>query len=253
MKDQDLTEWNKWLLEVQDLETFRIGRCLKPAGFSYVEKCEIHHFVDASELGYGVTSYLRILNGCGEIHCVLLTSKARVVPLKKITIPRLELTAATLAVKQQVVLSGQLQYVVHDVFYWTDSMAVLRYIWNTSTLFHTYVANRLAVIHEGSDTSQWRYVPSEVNVADDVSRGLQVDQLVMSKRWINGPEFLWSDTQVWPEQPTRSNVPDKDLEVKTTNVADVSEVDVNRAREIEQESNILSDVISRCSSPVGSS
>ena len=83
-----------------------------------------------------------------------------------------------------------------------DSTSVLKYIRNTETRFRTYVANRLATIHSGSSASQWNYVPTEQNPADDVSRGLSGPAILESKCWLSGPEFLWHNDESWPEQPT---------------------------------------------------
>ena len=51
-------------------------------------------------------------------------------------------------------------------------------------------------IQSKSDPSQWRHVPGELNVADDLSRGISVKEL--SGRWSNGPEFLRQPEEQWP-------------------------------------------------------
>ena len=93
-------------------------------------------------------------------------------------------------------------------------MAVLRYIWNESTRFHTFVANRLALIREGSNVSDWMFVGTKDNPADDVSRGLNVDSLLESHRWIQGPQFLWNSQEHWPVQPMSQSLPVDDPEVR---------------------------------------
>lgn len=72
---------------------------------------ELHHFSDASTYGYGQCSYLRLCNEDGNVHCVLVMGKSRVSPLKVITIPRLELTAAVISVEASNVLKRELDYV----------------------------------------------------------------------------------------------------------------------------------------------
>ena len=72
-----------------------IARRLKPENFGNVVSCTLHHFSDACESGYGQSSYTRLLNQGGQVHCTLLIGKARVAPLKFVSIPRLELTAST--------------------------------------------------------------------------------------------------------------------------------------------------------------
>ena len=59
----------------------------------------------------------------------------------------------------------------HSMF-WTDSTAVLKYIKNENKDFQVFVANRLAVIHDGTQQTQWSYIESSSNPGDDTSRGL---------------------------------------------------------------------------------
>ena len=51
---------------------------------------ELHQFSDASFTGYGQSSYLRLVDEQGQVHCSLLLGKARVTPLRQVSIPRLE-------------------------------------------------------------------------------------------------------------------------------------------------------------------
>ena len=53
---------------------------------------------------------------------------SRVIPLKYISIPRLELVASTLSVKISVMLRKEHQFPDLKEIYWTDSKAVLGYI-----------------------------------------------------------------------------------------------------------------------------
>ena len=90
-------KWEAWLRELPKLEQFQIPRCFKPQEFSDVKRCELHHFSDASNQGYGAVSYLRQINAGGKVHCSLIMAKSRLAPLKAMTIPRMELSAAVLA------------------------------------------------------------------------------------------------------------------------------------------------------------
>ena len=64
------------------------------------------------------------------------------------------------------------------------------------------MSNRLTVIHEHSEPNQWRYVNSEINPADDASRGLTVDTMIQNSRWLSGPEFLTKEEHLWPRDPS---------------------------------------------------
>lgn len=143
--------------ELNQLSGFQVARCIKPENFDPVETAELHYFCDASESRYGTVSYLSFTNHQGKIHISLIFGKTRVSPLKHITIPRLELTAAILAVKVDRMLRKELHLPLTDLTFWTDSTSVLKYIHNQTKRFHTFVSNRVAVIHDLSHTSQWRY------------------------------------------------------------------------------------------------
>ena len=72
--------------------------------------------------------------------------KCRVTPLKYISIPRLELVAATLSVKISVMLRKELQFSDLEDMYLTDSEAVLGFITNQSKRFKIFVANTVEMI-----------------------------------------------------------------------------------------------------------
>ena len=197
----EAVRWNKWLKGLLELTELTIDRCLSPPGFGDVMRTELHHFCDASEKGYGAVSYLRQVNEYGRVHCSFLMGKSRVAPLKTITVPRLELSAATISVRLNATLQKELDIAVDETVYWTDSTTVLRYVNNDKARYHTFVANRLAVIKDGSAAAQWRYVASESNPADDASRGLDAGTLCRRSRWLRGPDFLWKKESEWPEMP----------------------------------------------------
>lgn len=190
--------WTRWLADLEKLSSFSVERCIKPKDFGELSFAQIHHFSDASKDGFGVASYIRIKNDQNRIHVSFLLGKARVTPLKSITIPRLELTAAVLATRVDQMLKSELQLQLSPSVFWTDSTSVLKYIRNEDKRFHTFVANRISTIREITEVSQWRYVNTKENPADLASRGLKVDGLLHGGKWIEGPKFLLKNEQDWP-------------------------------------------------------
>ena len=85
-----------------------------------------------------------------------MLGKSRVVPKDAQSIPRLELTAATVATKFGYLLYKELQINEVEEFYWTDSQVVLSYLNNERKRFHTFVANRVKMICDHTDVEQWR-------------------------------------------------------------------------------------------------
>ncbi|XP_063749569.1 uncharacterized protein LOC134870954 [Eleginops maclovinus] len=140
--------------------------------------------------------------------------KARVAPLKSPTIPRMELTAATVAIKMDKLLKKELELELHDSIFWTDSTAVLKYLNSESTRFKTFVANRISAILEHSQTSQWRYVNTTLNPADHVSRGQTVEAFLKCESWLSGPNFLLCSQDQWPKNLDPGMLDVNDPEVK---------------------------------------
>ena len=210
----NLKEWESWRDDLTKLEQIEVKRCYTETGTGSAVMNQLHHFSDASEVGYGAVTYLRSVNKNGDVSCSFVLAKSRLTPLKRVTIPRLELAAATVAVKLDSMLVRELDMKLGESVFWTDSTAVLRYIRNESRRYHTYVGNRIAVIHDGSSPTQWRYVDTSSNAADDASRGLSADSLIDSDRWLHGPEFLRKEEHDWPKSVFIEDLSEDDVEVK---------------------------------------
>ena len=222
--EEVLRRWQSWLEMLPKLEEILVDRCLKPPNFGEITSCELHTFSDASLKGYGAVTYSRLTNQQGDVHCCFLMGKSRLAPLKATTIPRLELSAAVTATRLDKMMNNELDIKVNESVFWTDSTCVLKYIANESTRFQTFVANRIAKIQDATETSQWRYVNTSFNPADDASRGLTADELLGTYRWLNGPEFLWKSREYWPSQDqlqAEISKSDPELKKKATTLATI--------------------------------
>ena len=217
--ESDERRWETWLKDLPKLEQFAIPRCLKPPKFAIIQRRELHHFSDASTQGYGAVTYLRQIDVNGQIHCSLLMAKSRLAPLKTMTIPRMELSAAVLATRLDRMMLQELTVNIASSTFWTDSTCVLRYIENKDKRFQTFVANRISSILDQSTPQQWRYVDTTLNPADEASRGMTVDALLTSVRWTQGPPFLLQPEDEWPQRPSEmGEIPSDDPEVKRNEV-----------------------------------
>ena len=202
--DDTRARWEKWRAELLQLQRISIPRCYKPVGFGRVEREELHHFSDASVKGYGQCSYLRLIDERQRVHCSFVMGKSRVAPLKPVTIPRLELTAAVCSVRIREQLRQELKYHVDQEYLWTDSKLVLGYISNESRRFHVFVANRVQDIQDSTSVDQWNNIESKQNPADKASRGMKALELLDS-RWITGPAFPWENENQWPNSDQENN------------------------------------------------
>ena len=81
---------------------------------------------------------------------------------------------------------------------WSDSMNVLWWIRGRSRSFKPFVANRVGEIQTATDPKRWRYVPTNKNPADLLTRGLELSELIDNEKWWNGLDFLGQEESEWP-------------------------------------------------------
>ena len=92
-------------------------RYFKPRDFGSIKEVELHIFSDGSRVGYSAVAYLRLVDQDDTIHCCFVLGKARVAPIREITIPRLELSAAVISVKLNKIIQEELDIELNSVTY----------------------------------------------------------------------------------------------------------------------------------------
>ncbi|CAH8464754.1 unnamed protein product [Schistosoma turkestanicum] len=222
--DQPLNEpyvskWLDWLSFMRQLGHVTVTRGIKNRIDEAEAKVELHLFSDASEIGYGAVAYARVSYAKVQPYCVLLYSKSRVAPIKPVTIPRLEMAAAVLSVRLSEVIRKSLPNFFCGVSFHTDSMIVLYYIKNAEKRYTSYIANRLAVVHQYTSIEQWSYVSSSLNPADWTSRGIQ--RMNDLETWFKCPTLLYNDssTTTYCPEPTMDQVEFRKAKVNLSSTA----------------------------------
>ncbi|XP_073835839.1 uncharacterized protein [Musca autumnalis] len=152
--------WNNFVRNSKDIEHLKVPRWI-----NFTPSCsvEIHGFCDASESAYGAALYIRIENPDLSTATFLLTAKTRVAPIKKLSIPRLELCGAVLLSKLAASLMKNIQISNYSTQFWTDSTIVLAWLKKPACHWSTFVGNRIAEISENVGQEGWRHVDSESN------------------------------------------------------------------------------------------
>ena len=181
-----LKVWRQWTGSLPRLEDIKIPHCYRNPDISNSCTVQLHVFTDASEYAYSAAAYLRLSDDhCDQAHCSLVFGKCRNAPLKRPTIPHLELMASVMAVRIGNTIRAVLD-VPFDVIFWTDSLTVLQYIKNRTRRFHRFVATRLEEIHEHTAPNQWNHVPGVLNPADNGSHGLPIQAFQPRCHWWSG-------------------------------------------------------------------
>src|SRR5437016_4797062 len=172
------------------IKAVRIPRNM--TGDRKMEFPELHLFTDASKDAYAAVVYLRNGNSVQ-----LVQAKSRVAPMKKATIPRLELLGCAIGARLLANVKKAFGYEEVPVYCWTDSSTALAWI-RRNDEWGTFVGNRVKEICRLTPVESWNHVPGIKNPADLPSRGCTPKELLES-RWWEGPEWLKGSRNDWPK------------------------------------------------------
>lgn len=201
---EDLEEkWREFWSDIIYLENFTIDRWLKTGE---KPKIQIHGFSDSGEPGLGAVIYVRVEHPNGKVTCNLITSKSRVTPLKTMTMPRLELSAAELLSRLVKEVKESMEWPDADYVLWVDSSAVFFWIRKVPREMKTFVANRVSSIQSNTDINCWRHINGKENPADLLTRGISAQELVDNKLWLHGPEWLLLSEEQWPKSKVMKEI-----------------------------------------------
>lgn len=211
--------WTAFRQQLQELPHVAIPRWL---GISNSRQgVQIHGFSDASNVAMAAVVYVRVTKEDGTVFVRLISSKTRVAPLKRLTIPRLELTAAMLLTRLITHVKNALEIQEAPLFLWTDSLVTLSWISTHPSRWKDFVRNRVISIQETAPNAMWCYVPGKQNPADCASRGMSVQQLINHNLWWKGPSWLSEPTTSWPTAKQKQSS-DAELEERPGQVFSVA-------------------------------
>ncbi|XP_037101510.1 uncharacterized protein LOC119118826 [Syngnathus acus] len=204
-----LGKWLSWVQEIPTLQQLKLSRPYSPASGNTVNAARhIHIFCDASERAYGSVAYMQITDDRQQVFVSFVFARSRVAPRKQLSIPRLELSAALTGAQLAKVIETELTVTPEHITLWSDSTTVLYWIKSESCRYKVFVGTRVAEIQNLTSPSQWRYVGSLHNPADDITRGLTLKEMVQDHRWNKGPHFLLLPEREWPIMPSSEAEPD---------------------------------------------
>ncbi|GFV66022.1 integrase catalytic domain-containing protein [Trichonephila clavipes] len=213
LSPNDVNVFLKWFRDLYVLKDVTLSRCMIINSTS-----ELHVFVDASKEAYAACVFVRSMFK-SDVKVTLVRAKARVAPLKPLSIPRLELMACCIGSRLANSIVNALNLPNLRITFWSDSTTALWWIKEKGS-WSVFVENRVKEIRQLIRGHLWKHVPGNLNIADLLSRGCSPRQMPIS-RWWEGPLWLRESPEYWPLGETPGDPEEVELERKKLKVVNI--------------------------------
>ena len=210
-----LERWQLWLTELSNVTEVTIPRCIAETPIKDAKEVELHVFVDASDRAFSAVAYVRIIDNNHNISVTFLAARAKVGPIKQISVNRMELQAAVLGCRLANQIKSEMALQFTRRYFWYDSMTVGAWINSKNRTYKTFVALRVTELLESTTRNEWRYVRSHQNPADLATKRSGPTEFFPNSLWYCGPEFLKNAAEDWPNEAPPHLQNESNLEVKS--------------------------------------
>ena len=148
-------EWVRILQRVILAAKVTFKRCVKPQ--NAIGDPDLIVCSDGSELAMCATAHVRWNCDDDNVSCALWTAKSRVTPLRRQTIPRIEMQSAVLGVRLAESVKKYSKWSFGEIYHVVDSECTL------ATIKKEFLGNRVAEIVDTTTADHWYHVRSKNN------------------------------------------------------------------------------------------
>jgi hypothetical protein len=205
---------------LRELKKISFPRSIQPQGIP-AEPPMLLVFGDGSREAYATLAYIRWVQTNGTVVCKLLAGKTRVATKQKISIPRMELMGALLAVRLARKIRDSFTFRFKATRYFTDSSAILGMLKCDSVSFLEFVGTRVSEIKSlSSPEEEWFWVPTDCNLADLGTRpNVEPGDLAEDSYYQNGQPWMRKPEGEWPTKKQFSAPPAEERRKDVVTVA----------------------------------
>ncbi len=200
------------LEQMDQVREISFPRCVRPPREDQESKPIMLCFGDGSTSAFCTLVYGRWKLTDGSYSCRLISGKTRVAPLRKISVPRLELLGAVASVRLAQQVQQFLGLEFSKRYFFTDSSAILGMIRSESAVFQEFVGVRVSEIRSKSEPdTEWYWLPTDKNLADLGTRNnvTPVD-MVHDSHYQVGMEWMRSEEKDWPINQSFAKPPEEE-------------------------------------------
>jgi len=203
LDDERADEWSSIRAEISGIFGVRLPRFVGRVD----DRSTLVVFSDASMMGYGACVYLRTYDG-EKFSSNLIFSKSRLSPpaakknksarIRKVTIPRLELLGAVVGSHVGKFCREALKCDLPICFF-VDSKCVLYWLKREKQDGLKLFVSRRVEIMKSVEKCEYRYVSTDENPADYLTKGKSAEGLKSDELWWHGPSWLCKEKSEWPD------------------------------------------------------
>ncbi|XP_067636748.1 uncharacterized protein [Eurosta solidaginis] len=201
--------WEMWYKQLDAVIEYAIPRCYFRNGSP--AQLQLHVFVDASENAFAAVAYWRATNCHGDVEISFICAKSKCAPLKPLSVPRLELQAAVLGTRLMQTIRDEHNLKFERCILSSDSKTVVSWVRSKHRRYKPFVQHRIAEVLAATKVSDWKWIPTKENVADEATRFNNKVDFSPAARWLYGPAFLRQNESMWPYEETITTT-DQDCE-----------------------------------------
>ena len=187
-----IDKWVRNLIEIQNLAELTVPRNVSPG----INGITLIVCADASQMLAAAAVYARTELEDGIYDCNLIIAKTKLV--KKASIPRAELRAATLAASLAHVVKQNLGHCIRDEIYVTDSTITLFWLNQDQRPLQMSIRNSVIEVQRLSDVRCWFHIPGPQNPADIPTRYVTVKEIIGSSEWLKGKSWMYGPKEEMP-------------------------------------------------------
>lgn len=147
--------WMQWQTALHHLTAGTVPRCVN----ADYDEIGVHIFTDASPKAYRPVTYLLVCR-LGISNANFTYSKSRVAPLKKLSLPRLELTGMLMGARLKGYLARSFRLQVEGWYLWMNSTIALHHVRGSAKQWKPFVANHVMEIQQITNPDQWNQFSS---------------------------------------------------------------------------------------------
>ncbi len=204
--------WVRLIQLLKSTESIRFSRCIKPK--DAVGNPELVMFSDGSSDAMCTAAYARWTLSDGNYECRLWAAKTRVTPLKKMTIPRVEMQSAVMSTRLSKTIQEHGSLKFKNIYYIIDSTCTLALLKKNTVALKEFMGNKVTEALEVATPEQFFHVKSSDNIAD---LGTRTDAVLADidrgSSWQCAPSWVRLKFEDWPvsQDSTNAQIPPEEL------------------------------------------